>query len=1165
MRFTRAVAAVGSAGLIAAALTLGQVSSASAADQVVRDGSTSTRAAASCWEIVQSTPGVPSGVYWLQTPALIAPQQFYCDMTTDGGGWVLVGRGREGWNWAHNGQGQPSDIWGTPSGTAAFAPATLPAETIDALMGSSRLDGLAEGVRVVRAKDTAGTTWQELRLALASRDHWTWSFGGGIRLSSLTADGVTYPAVSTQSWASGTNQGYLRMSTTDVAARNYQRGFGYGNQISGFNNATSYLWEYSTENMALPFAQIFIRPRVTTPAYPAIPTGGTAASTVRALMKNTTEDLSWGVSGVVGGGTGELNMEVEDIAFVGGRAFVGGKFQYVQKGANPAPSEKVEQSYLAAFDLATGEWIPSFRPVLNGMVWALTTTPDGKLIVGGQFTSVNGAANTSALAALDPLTGDLVPGWRAPVTYPSTGAPIVRGLDVQGNWIYVGGRFTQIAGGSPLGATVTLSGGSRVSVATGAPDAGWKPHFDGGVYELDAGDRGDRVYFVGQFANANFTPSPKQAVVSTAAGAPLVAGLAPWIPSVGSGTKTYQQTILEVGDDVWQGGSEHILTRYSRDSYAARNSNITRNGGDFQALAVIDGVVYASCHCLHYDYAETTNWTSPIPSAADVNNIRFIGAWDAQTGAYLPNFLISGLNGRNDMGPWALRKDPNGCLWFGGDMVRGSWKGTEYQWLGGFGKVCPRDTTAPTTPSALTATRQGSAVALAWGAASDASAVRYEVLRGDRVVATTTSRSWTDTEPVLPARYWVRAVDGTGNRSASTPMTLVAAPDAVAPTSTVTSPAAGAQVWGQVPVTVEAADDVAVASVDLLVDGNVVATSAQAPYAFTWTATSVGTHTLTARARDAAGNTGTSAPVSVVVPADAVAPSAVTGLSVTGTTASTVSLSWAAATDDRAVAGYVVSRDGVAIGPAVPGLSVTDPNRAPATTYSYAVHAVDAAGNAGPASAAVTATTSPDASVLFGDTFSAADGSAWAAPWVTTAANGSATVAGGAGHLAIGDVSGASARAQLNVAAQTDADLLLSYRWSAATPGAYLNVYLRGSGGWQNTYRPRNGYGVQLTSSSSTATVQKNVNGTVSTLRTVTGAQSVSTATQWLRLRVAGSSIQFRIWTEGQPEPTTWRSTDTDTAVTTAGQAFISVNRAGANVGAKDLSLDDLVLRGVTG
>src|SRR5690606_17780853 len=65
--------------------------------EVPADGATPLTAAASCWEIKQQNPSAPDGVYWLVTPTLVAPQRFYCDMTTDGGGWVLIGRGREGW------------------------------------------------------------------------------------------------------------------------------------------------------------------------------------------------------------------------------------------------------------------------------------------------------------------------------------------------------------------------------------------------------------------------------------------------------------------------------------------------------------------------------------------------------------------------------------------------------------------------------------------------------------------------------------------------------------------------------------------------------------------------------------------------------------------------------------------------------------------------------------------------------------------------------------------------------------------------------------------------------------------------------------------------------------------------------------------------------------
>ena len=72
-------------------------------------------------------------------------------MTTDGGGWVLVGRGREGWSFAVDGQGSVSSLRNTPAGTAAFAPAALSTETINGLADGAPMTSLPDGIRVRRA------------------------------------------------------------------------------------------------------------------------------------------------------------------------------------------------------------------------------------------------------------------------------------------------------------------------------------------------------------------------------------------------------------------------------------------------------------------------------------------------------------------------------------------------------------------------------------------------------------------------------------------------------------------------------------------------------------------------------------------------------------------------------------------------------------------------------------------------------------------------------------------------------------------------------------------------------------------------------------------------------------------------------------------------------
>lgn len=102
-------------------------------------------------------------------------------------------------------------------------------------------------------------------------------------------------------------------------------------------------------------------------------------------------------------------------------------------------------------------------------------------------------------------------------------------------------------------------------------------------------------------------------------------------------------------------------------------------------------------------------------------------------------------------------------------------------------------------------------------------------------------------------------------------ITITNVSDAVAPTASITSPAAGAAIVaaGTVAVTATAQDNVGVSRVEFY-DGNTLkATDSTVPYAFDWAVTIAdnGTHNLQARAYDAAGNvTGSSiVPVNVSI------------------------------------------------------------------------------------------------------------------------------------------------------------------------------------------------------------------------------------------------------------------------------------------------------------
>jgi hypothetical protein len=120
-------------------------------------------------------------------------------------------------------------------------------------------------------------------------------------------------------------------------------------------------------------------------------------------------------------------------------------------------------------------------------------------------------------------------------------------------------------------------------------------------------------------------------------------------------------------------------------------------------------------------------------------------------------------------------------------------------------------------------------------------------------------------------------------------------PDTAAPSVSVTSPAAGATVSGSVTLAASASDNVGVVGVRFSVDGVAVGSEdTTVPYSVQWDTSQrpPGTYTITAFARDAAGNATTSQPVVVTVPAPPSVPGRVLALGfneASGTTAADAS------------------------------------------------------------------------------------------------------------------------------------------------------------------------------------------------------------------------------------------------------------------------------------
>jgi len=110
------------------------------------------------------------------------------------------------------------------------------------------------------------------------------------------------------------------------------------------------------------------------------------------------------------------------------------------------------------------------------------------------------------------------------------------------------------------------------------------------------------------------------------------------------------------------------------------------------------------------------------------------------------------------------------------------------------------------------------------------------------------------------------ARDTAGNQSTSGPVAVTV--DNVPPSVAINSPSAGSTVARTISVGATASDNVAVAGVQFKLDGvDIGAEDTTAPYSVAWDTTTAtgGSHTLTAVARDTAGNRTTSDPVTVQV------------------------------------------------------------------------------------------------------------------------------------------------------------------------------------------------------------------------------------------------------------------------------------------------------------
>ncbi|WBB77288.1 delta-60 repeat domain-containing protein [Micromonospora sp. WMMD882] len=400
------------------------------------------------------------------------------------------------------------------------------------------------------------------------------------------------------------------------------------------------------------------------------------------------------------------NGDVKAFAEIGNTVYVGGSFT----GVKPAGGASwTAQSYLFAYDRATGALKTGFTPDLDGAVHSLAVNPDGKLVVGGAFKNVNGVARLG-LVALDPATGATVGAFVG-----RADGGLVRRAIVRGNQLYIAGAFHWVNG-------TYHSLLARLNATTGAIDPTFQ--IDAAVartsselvWGLDVTPDNGTLVAVGNFTEVNGL-ARNQVVLVELAGTPTVANWSTqrYVHPCSSASFPFYARDVDFSDDgshfviVADGGLASgaycdSIARFETDSRgsAIDGTWVNYTGHDsVTSVEVADDVVYVAGHFRWLNNANGNDKAGP--GAID----RYgYGALDPINGMPLSwNPGRSGApSGTTNWGPivWELWRGSTGIhAGFDNDGTGGEYHGRQAVFPLAGGRVVPAVNAPLTTPGYL--------------------------------------------------------------------------------------------------------------------------------------------------------------------------------------------------------------------------------------------------------------------------------------------------------------------------------------------------------------------------------------------------------------------------------------------------------------------------------
>jgi fibronectin type 3 domain-containing protein len=455
--------------------------------------------------------------------------------------------------------------------------------------------------------------------------------------------------------------------------------------------------------------------------------------------------------------------------------------------------------------------------------------------------------------------------------------------------------------------------------------------------------------------------------------------------------------------------------------------------------------------------------------------------------------------------------------------------------------VTTNDLTAPSAPSNLQTTSvSDSQVSLGWDASTDNVGVSgYRIYRDGTQIGSVdgSTQTYTDTSATGTSTYTyaVTALDAAGNESSSISIQVATPP--AKPTGLTATAVSGQK---EVDLSWTASPSNAVSGYQIYRGGTKIGSvgGSTLTYADT-TVTGPRQYTYTVTAVDAAGHESQPSDSATVTTGDLVAPTPPPTLTATAVSSSEIDLNWSGATDNVGVTGYKIFRDGslvASVGASPTSYDNTGLNAS--QTYTYAVKAVDAAGNVSNASSSASATT-----VVFSDGFETGNLSRW------TSTNGLIVQ----GTNVYAGSWAAEAKSSKNTAAFAVKQLPSTYQ------SFYYTFRFKMLSGKPDTVDMGS---LQTASGSSLLTLYYDSNGKLGyrndTTRTLTTSSTTLATGTWYQLKVhvvvQGSTSQVEVWLNGTKVAALSKTDSLGT--TPVGQIVAGEPLAGH---AYDYAIDDVV------